>query len=50
MNLQKKVFFANYEISENSWFDDVQKINGTKFKDKIDLYWSAGHPASHFRW
>ena len=33
----KKSFFANYEISEKNWFDDVQKTNGAKFRDKINL-------------
>ena len=33
----KKSFFANYEINEKNWFDDVQEINGTKFKNKVDM-------------
>jgi DNA (cytosine-5)-methyltransferase 1 len=43
----KKSFFANYEISEKNWFNDVQKINGTKFRDKVDLL-VGGAPCQSF--
>ena len=43
----KKSFFANYEIEEKNWFDDVQKINGTKFKNKVDLL-VGGAPCQSF--
>ena len=43
----KESFFANYEIEEKNWFDDVQKINGTKFKNKVDLL-VGGAPCQSF--
>jgi len=43
----KQSFFANYEIEEKNWFDDVQKINGTKFKNKVDLL-VGGAPCQSF--
>ena len=43
----KKSFFANYEINEKNWFDDVQEINGTKFKNKVDLL-VGGAPCQSF--
>ena len=43
----KKSFFANYEIDEKNWFDDVQEINGTKFKNKVDLL-VGGAPCQSF--
>jgi DNA (cytosine-5)-methyltransferase 1 len=43
----KKSYFSNYKISESSWFDDVEKINGAKFKDKIDLL-VGGAPCQSF--
>ena len=43
----KQSYFANYGISENCWFDDVQKINGLKFKNKIDLL-VGGAPCQSF--
>lgn len=27
----KQSYFANYEISESSWYDDVQNIDGSKY-------------------
>tara|TARA_Y100001935_G_C17296786_1_gene506582 strand:- start:567 stop:1742 length:1176 start_codon:yes stop_codon:yes gene_type:complete len=43
----KESFFANYEIEEKNWFNDVQKINGTKFKNKVDLL-VGGAPCQSF--
>ena len=33
----KQSYFANYSITEDSWFDDVQNIDGTKFKNQVYL-------------
>lgn len=38
----KKSYFANYEIDEEKWYNDVHNINWKKYKWKIDLlvWWS----------
>lgn len=33
----KESYFRNYIISEDKWYDDVHKIQGKKYKGKIDL-------------
>ena len=43
----KKSFFSNYKIEEKNWFDDIQKVNGTKFKNKVDLL-VGGAPCQSF--
>ena len=43
----KKSFFSNYKIKEKNWFDDIQKISGSKFKDKVDLL-VGGAPCQSF--
>ena len=43
----KKSFFANYEIEEKNWFNDIQEVNGTKFKNKVDLL-VGGAPCQSF--
>ena len=43
----KQSYFANYKIKENCWFDDVQKIKGPKFKNRIDLL-VGGAPCQSF--
>jgi DNA (cytosine-5)-methyltransferase 1 len=43
----KESYFANYEISEDRWYNDVKSINGTKYKDKIDLL-VGGSPCQSF--
>jgi len=43
----KKSYFANYNISESSWYDDVCNLNGTKYKYKLDLL-VGGSPCQSF--
>lgn len=43
----KESYFANYEISEDSWYNDVKSINGIKYKDKIDIL-VGGSPCQSF--
>lgn len=43
----KESYFANYEISENNWFDDIVKIDGNKFKGKVDIF-VGGSPCQSF--
>src|SRR5690606_33017636 len=43
----KQSYFANYEISEENWFEDVNELDGKKFKNKIDLL-VGGSPCQSF--
>ena len=33
----KQSYFANYDILEGNWYDDVHYIDGNKYKGKLDL-------------
>ena len=33
----KDAYFANYDISEKAWHDDVQEFSAKKYKYKVDL-------------
>lgn len=46
-NKQKKTFFANYEIDDNRWFEDLRLLDGTPFLNKIDLF-VGGSPCQAF--
>ena len=43
----KKSYFANYDISENKWYDDIHNIDGKKYLNKIDLF-VGGSPCQSF--
>ena len=43
----KKSYFANYNISEKNWYNDVHHIKGSKYKNKIDLL-VGGAPCQSF--
>jgi len=43
----KQSYFANYNISEENWYNDVKDINGRKYKGKIDLL-VGGSPCQSF--
>lgn len=43
----KQSYFANYDISEDRWYNDVCDIDGTKYKGKIDLL-VGGSPCQSF--
>lgn len=43
----KKSYFANYEIDEEDWFDDVRELDGLKYKNKLDLL-VGGSPCQSF--
>jgi len=43
----KQSYFANYDICENRWYDDIYKIDGRKYKGKIDLF-VGGSPCQSF--
>lgn len=43
----KDAYFANYDISEKSWHDDVQEFSAKKYKYKVDLL-VGGSPCQSF--
>ena len=43
----KQSFFANYDIDETRWYDNVQNIDGTKYKGGIDIL-VGGSPCQSF--
>lgn len=43
----KQSYFANYDIDESRWYDDVKNVNGKKYKGKIDLL-VGGSPCQSF--
>lgn len=43
----KQSFFANYDIDETKWFNDIKEIKGKKFKGKVDLL-VGGSPCQSF--
>lgn len=43
----KKSFFANYNITEDRWFNKVQDIDGRKYYNKVDLL-VGGTPCQSF--
>jgi len=43
----KESYLANYDISVDNWIDDIFKVNGKKYKGKIDLF-MGGSPCQSF--
>jgi DNA (cytosine-5)-methyltransferase 1 len=43
----KESYFANYNITEDKWFDDIVQVNGKKFKGKVDFF-MGGSPCQSF--
>lgn len=43
----KESYFANYDIDESCWYNDVKDVNGKKYKNKIDLL-VGGSPCQSF--
>ena len=43
----KQTYFANYQINENQWYNDVKTIDGKKYTNKIDLF-VGGSPCQSF--
>ena len=46
-NKQKKTFFANYQIADDKWFEDIRLLKGYSFLNKIDLF-VGGSPCQAF--
>jgi len=46
-NFVKQSYFANYDITEEQWHNDVRFIDGSVYKDKVDLF-VGGSPCQSF--
>ena len=46
-NFVKSTYFANYDISETNFHYDVRFLDGTKYKNKVDLF-VGGSPCQAF--
>ena len=46
-NRVKTSFFANYDISEDRWYEDIRFLDGTPFQGKVDLF-VGGSPCQSF--
>lgn len=47
INQVKKSYFANYDICEEKWYEDIRFIDGYPYRDKIDLL-VGGSPCQSF--
>ena len=43
----KKTYFANYNISEDNWYDDIFNLNGKKYNKRVDIL-IGGSPCQSF--
>ncbi|PWI28884.1 DNA (cytosine-5-)-methyltransferase [Flavobacteriaceae bacterium LYZ1037] len=43
----KESYFANYEIDESRWYDDVKDVKGKKYKGQVDIL-VGGSPCQSF--
>ena len=46
-NHVKTSYFANYEISEENWHDDIRFLDGKPYKGKVDIF-VGGSPCQSF--
>ncbi len=46
-NNVKKSYFANYDIKENQWFEDIRFIDGKPYKGQVDIF-IGGSPCQSF--
>lgn len=46
-NNVKKSYFANYDIDESRWFEDIRFVDGKPFYGKVDLF-IGGSPCQSF--
>lgn len=46
-NFVKQSYFANYEIKEENWYNDILELNAEKYKGKIDIL-VGGSPCQSF--
>lgn len=43
----KESFFANYDLGEENWIDDIYDVEGGKYRGKVDLF-MGGSPCQSF--
>jgi DNA (cytosine-5)-methyltransferase 1 len=46
-NMMKTSYFANYQITEDKWYEDIRFINGNGYKGKVDIL-VGGSPCQSF--
>lgn len=46
-NEVKKTYFANYDIDESKWYEDIRFLNAKKYQGKVDLI-VGGSPCQSF--
>lgn len=46
-NHMKTSYFANYEVSEENWYEDIRFINGKRYEGKVDIF-VGGSPCQSF--
>ena len=46
-NLVKKSYMANYDLPEDSWYEDVRFLDGTQYTNQVDLF-VGGSPCQSF--
>lgn len=46
-NYVKQSYMANYSVKENDWHDDIRFLDGTPYKDKVDII-VGGSPCQSF--
>lgn len=46
-NYVKDSYFANYDIDESRWYDDIRFVDGIKHKNEVDLF-VGGSPCQSF--
>lgn len=47
INNVKKSYFANYEIDEDKWYEDIRFLDGKKYCNEVDLF-VGGSPCQSF--
>lgn len=47
VNYVKESYFANYDIDESRWYEDIRFLDGRKYKSKVDLF-VGGSPCQSF--
>lgn len=47
INYVKQSYFANHNITEDRWYEDVRFINGKIFRDQVDIF-VGGSPCQSF--
>lgn len=46
-NLVQDTYMANYNLNPNNWYNDIKYLDGTIYKNKVDLY-VGGSPCQSF--